>query len=230
MSGAEKLRVFIHLPKCGGTSVDANLQSHFGKRFFQYVDRKDNPKLENYSQSGFDGVDVMSIHNGRFNYARSFKNVPSTYYAVCRDPIAAAVSMFNFATTAPHTQNYERVKDLEFWQFMAFSYQIPIWAPNFQSYYLCGARNWDAVKARIADLRLHLAPLSALNQTYRRMTGREMQPELDRNKSTKRLTVSDLDAREISMLREMFNVDMQLWDYTQDIYEKQRDTEHQLGL
>ncbi|MVO18521.1 sulfotransferase family 2 domain-containing protein [Parasedimentitalea huanghaiensis] len=206
------LKVFVHLPKCGGTSVDANLRHHYGDRFFQYVGKKDNMAFKQHQKTGFRNVEIMTIHNGLFKYETAFEGIETSFFSVCRDPVSAAVSMFNFATTAKHTQNYTRVKGLDFWQFMSLSHKIPIWAPNFQSYYLAGQRSWQAVQARLVALDLNMAALADLNAVYHDMTGHHMDPTLDRNKSEKRLNASDLSPKELSIVTELFDVDMRLWD------------------
>lgn len=211
------LKVYIHLPKCGGTTVDANLNAHLGKRFLQYVNRNDWPKLQRHAASGFTDIDAITVHNARFPYARVLTGIEVEYIAVCREPVSAAVSMYNFATTATHTQNYERVKGLDFWQFMAYAHTISLWAPNFQSYYLCGERDWDAAEAFLDRFDVALHPLSELNDVYRGISGQSLDPALDRNKSPKSVRVSDLTDTERRLLTELFDVDEKLWQRAQTV-------------
>ncbi|NIZ13224.1 hypothetical protein [Phaeobacter sp. HF9A] len=209
------LKVYIHLPKCGGTTVDANLNAHLGPRFFQYVNRSDWPTLQRHAATGFRDIDVITVHNARFPYERMLTNIEAEYIAVCREPISAALSMYNFAITATHTQNYDRVKELTFWQFMALSHRIPIWSPNFQCYYLSGERNWEAAEAFLHRFGVTLYTLSELDDAYRRLTGQPLAPSLDRNKSSKTVMRADLSEMECGILEELFDIDAQLWNRAQ---------------
>lgn len=211
------LKVYIHLPKCGGTTVDANLNAHLGPRFLQYVNRSDWSKLQCHAATGFRDIDVITVHNASFPYARMLAGIEAEYIAVCREPISAAVSMYNFATTANHTQNYERVKGLEFWQFMSLAHKIPIWAPNFQSFYLSGDRDWDTARAFLDRFDVNLYTLAELNIAYQRLAGQPLDPTLDRNKSPKTVSIGDLSNTELRILNDLFNVDAQLWDHAQAV-------------
>lgn len=208
---SKPLKVYIHLPKCGGTTVDANLNHHLGDRFFQYVSRDDWRDLQGHVANGFENIDVMTVHNGNFAYDKVLDGVETEFITVCREPVSAAVSMYNFATSATHTRNFARVKDLNFWQFVAYSHKINIWSPNFQCFYLCGSRSWDDAQAFLETYKVRVHTLSDLNAVYKELSGQALDPALDRNRSPKTLEKTDLSETELRILNELFDMDIELW-------------------
>jgi len=211
------LKVYIHLPKCGGTTIDANLNHHLGDRFFQDVTRDDWKALQGHAATGFEDVDVVTVHNANFPYERVLEGIEAEFITVCREPLSAAVSMYNFATSAQHTRNFDRVKDLDFWQFVAFAHKINIWAPNFQCYYLCGSRSWEEAEAFLNRHKVKLYMLADLDRVYRDLAGWPLDPALDRNRSPKKRLKTDLSETETRILKELFDVDMELWRHAMEL-------------
>ncbi|MDJ0825029.1 MAG: hypothetical protein QNJ16_05940 [Rhodobacter sp.] len=225
------LKIYLHLPKCGGTTFAANVLRQFGSRCFHYISAAHLADLHRHIDTGFGGIDVVLVHSPDFPYDAMPRDIDVEYLAVCREPISAVASMYNFATNAAHSKFYPKVKGLGFWQFVAYSHKINIWHPNFQSYYLCGNRRWDAVAAFIEEFSVQLFTLDELDWVFRRLTGQGLDPTLDRNRAPTYHALadplaeaassvgamadmvsaedfSDLDRR---LLEELFDTDQKLW-------------------
>lgn len=225
------LKILIHLPKCSGTTISTNLRRHLGSRFFHYIRGGDHEALAGHIANGFANVDVMMIHNSGFPYQLLPKDLDIEYMTITREPISAAVSMYNFATNAAHTRNYHRVKGMSFWQFYAYCHKINIWHPNFQTYYLCGRRQPDVLKRFINRYQVKLYRMKQAAQAYTDLTGLELDPSLDRNRAPNyhklddaldgpvyraesqknMLTVQDLSEQDTQILKELFDLDLRLW-------------------
>lgn len=210
-SKQEALRVFIHLPKCGGTTIEANLVNHFGDRVFKFFGQNQMDDLRKHIDSGFKGVDFVTIHHPRFKYKHAFGNRPVKYYALARDPVDASVSLYNFATEKTHTRNYNNVRGMSFWQFVAYSHTIQEWRPNFQSYYLCSSRKLEKQIEFVDRIKPEIWRLEQIDLLYKVMTGREIDPSLVANVSKKQVHVNELTATEKRILSELNQVDQKLW-------------------
>lgn len=226
-----ELKILIHLPKCGGTTIAANLENRLEDRFFHYISKAHDPILQHHIETGFRDIDVMMIHNPKFPYDRIPAEIEADYLAVCREPLSAAVSMYNFATNARHTRNYDKVRGLNFWQFYAFTNKINMWRPNFQTYYMCNKWHLAALEAFLDRHAVRLFPMARMAEAYSSLTGAELDPTLDRNRSpnyhklehaltsptfaventSKMITIDDLAEEELRLLADLFDVDLELW-------------------
>jgi hypothetical protein len=226
------LTIVLHLPKCGGTTFSANFRAHLGPRFFHYIAQRDAPTLEHHIETGFRDIDVMMVHNGKFPHHRLPEDLPKRYLALVREPISAAVSMYNFATSATHTNNYERVKDLDFWRFWALTNAIEMWRPNFQTFYMTGRRDIPAAERFLETYQVALYPMSQMGPVYREISGQDLDRSLDRNRAPffhpvqnaleaapvparhpeRMIRKADLPARDLALLAELFQTDAYLWE------------------
>ncbi|WP_172300522.1 sulfotransferase family 2 domain-containing protein [Pseudoruegeria sp. HB172150] len=227
-------QVFLHLPKCGGTTLTAHLETRLGPRFFHYISKRHDAALRAHAETGFAGIDVVMVHNPKFPH--DLLPPGARYSAIVREPVAAAISMYNFATNARHTRNYDQVKDLSFWQFFAYCHRISMWRPNFQSYYLCGRWHLAALEGFLDRHRVRLHTMDGLDAVCRDLTGQGLDPALDRNRapSFHRLddamgaaagrvenpaglvTRGDLSEKDLRVLRALFETDMALWQMAQE--------------
>lgn len=228
----EQLKIFIHLPKCGGTTITANLQQHLGERVFQYISKAHDAALMAHIENRFDGVDAIAVHNPKFPYQSLPEGIETECIAVCREPVSAALSMYNFATNARHARHYKDVRDLDFWQFFAYCHRINMWAPNFQTHYLCNYRRLPALERFLTERAVRLYPMDRLDEAYRALSGHALDRSLDRNRfpdfhplpdalhsaamaparAPRKVTRDDLTERDLRVLLALFDLDQELWN------------------
>lgn len=226
-----KTKIFLHLPKCGGTTIAANLENHLGDRFFHYISKVHDDILMRHIETGFRDIAVMMVSNPKFPHAKISPELEVEYLAICREPVSAAVSLYNFTTNARHTRNYKMVRGLSFWEFYAYAHRIDMWRPNFQTYYMCNGWNLAALDSFLERHSVQLFTMADMKDVYRRLSGRKIDPALDRNRSpnfhkidnaltsptfsvddtSKMISTKDLSKKDLRILSALFEVDFELW-------------------
>ncbi len=105
-SGVPPLWVFFHVPKCGGTTLQAHLENHFAmdESFitFSYWGRKYRERLgrREFSERSAQDRAKAKVLSGHQVYFGIDSLVPEArdvrYFTVLRDPAERCVSLFNF--------------------------------------------------------------------------------------------------------------------------------------
>lgn len=123
---------FLHIPKCGGTTVDAKLHGRFGERmcpalvwdnFFLHPEFRE-PRYDGYC--GHFGNDLQPFLGRRL-----------TTFALLRDPVARTVSHYHEIRRSRGHPLHAVVARLDLWHFLTSPLTVPIvW--NLQARYLAG--------------------------------------------------------------------------------------------
>lgn len=86
----DKLHYFAHVPKCGGTSVEAYLDQRFGKMAFQEPLRRNMPEAEIWSRTMAQHIPMAALN----------RLVPPDWiassFATARHPVRRMISIFFF--------------------------------------------------------------------------------------------------------------------------------------
>ena len=138
------LFVFLHIPKCGGTSLNAFLE-----RLFKGAFRKYHPRFDEHSKlSPLEAQNTMCLSSHvpyplhkRYTYdlneggaqseLHSFEKRKCLYFTVLRDPIERLISYYNFVINWPIHHHYEKLKDYPINDF--FEYLIMRGDPEIQN-------------------------------------------------------------------------------------------------
>lgn len=109
----ENIVIFVHIPKCGGTTFNGVLQSLYGDAALLHSEVSDaSPaQLATYK--------AVSSH---FRYERLYESFGErgVYLSLVREPLENFVSFFNDITQRSAHYLYDRVKDMDIEQFFRF--------------------------------------------------------------------------------------------------------------
>lgn len=222
----QPLKVFIHLPKCAGTTIDFRLSKFYGKKFFQYVNRDMHQEiLEKHYRNGFTEIDFMSIHNPFFKYDKYFSRIEILLYTVTRDPIDAFISLYNHQTdNSLHPRFYDRVKNLSIRDFLSFSMTEEAKkniSPNFQCRYLCGSpESFRKSKRFIEEKEITYCGIQDFEKLWNCMvenidfSSDQKLLKTKKNVSNKKISRKDLESSFIEEISSIFREDRLLYEYT----------------
>jgi galactose-3-O-sulfotransferase len=98
---SDDVLIFVHLPKCGGTTLNRIIEWEYDPRRVFSVDpsffRWSYNRLKRWPRERLDHIDVFKGHMPFGLHARLTR--PATYVTVLREPIDRAISAYYFAKT-----------------------------------------------------------------------------------------------------------------------------------
>lgn len=226
MNGTKTIKIFIHLPKCGGTTIDYRLGKIYGEKFFQYINAgRDKEMFERHWKNGFEDIDIITVHNGSFSYNKYFQGIEKQIYTITRDPVDAFISLFNHQKSEHlKPRFYHDVKNLSLREFLDFSMRPPrkVIYPNFQCRYLCGEpATFKRSKKFIDKYKVIYCNISELENMFVQIVDNfDMSSVSDsgfyanKNVSQNKVLRQDLENRFIDEIYQVFEEDKLLYEYT----------------
>lgn len=156
------LIVFIHLPKCGGTSLDRSLKEMFGDYWFR-EDANHDPRSLSREQRA--RVKVLTGHFGLVNPFIEVMERDPFYISTVREPVSRALSMYAYMSQKHQDSTTNRL------------YQAPVeeglsnlldinHAPlrNDMCHRLSGERSFNAAKKAIQENGMTVVTISSFSR------------------------------------------------------------------
>lgn len=224
---------FLHVPKCGGVSVESELKKHYAAPEvapFYFPHEYDSIKRAEQLQS-------YSLVIGHFDHDVIDRLGPEVIRAVLfRDPVSRVVSLYNHAASRPKHALHETIRrgELQFRKFCNVG-----GARNTLSRYLLGRSNFarlsrlrprskaiqsvvDLAKANLRhfDCVGMIYDMERFNRLLSRRTGLKLESFKRSNSSPARMSVSTMTADELSACEAANVFDLEVYGAIRDGYER----------
>lgn len=218
--------VFVHVPKCGGSSVHRFLGQALGGRYVNVYEQLVQAGLEDH-RSRFERALGIGGHYGiDQNPGLSFLpgRVPR-YMSIVREPVARFVSHFRYYTRSPNSgvlAKYPEVREFSLQDYIAFlrrrndTYHV-----NVQTRMLTGQAMFDeGAKAILEDRYLGLVPTEELFVFFRRFArhgkGPANPPDSFRENVSPAVDDIQIDERSLAYIYESSRQDLKLYHFARE--------------
>jgi Sulfotransferase family len=205
--------VFVHIPKCGGTTFNGVLQSLYGDAALLHseVSNATPEQLSNYQ--------AVSSH---FRYERLYDSFGARgiYLSLLREPLENFVSFFNDITQRPAHYLYDRVRDMDIEQFFRFldDTDHPV-VRNRQCLHICNSGDYLLAREYIEARYTLVAPLEYFDEfvlRFCKLVGK-LAPQYElANVSVKKLAA---DALPLAFRQRLYNRnsgDLRLYNFVRE--------------
>jgi len=98
--------VFIHIPKCAGSSLSHALVSHFGREKSYLIGRDSSHNLIFFPAKAVAGKSIISGHRAVNFYPHQQHFV---FISIIRDPVSRALSLYNYVSQPQNAINDEAI-------------------------------------------------------------------------------------------------------------------------
>lgn len=219
-----RLVLFTHVPKAGGTSLKQALTTIYGRHFQDH-----HPRLNNVAEQFADDklvpheIQALSSHIP-FGYHRRIQGFSDRLIlpvTIVRDPIDRMVSYYNFIQTFPPHRLHRETKGLDIDEFFKKVYEIQgrKEISDGQSKVVSGAkRTFASAKDALEQEYFGYAALSSLDVFVTQLSDALGWPEREEttgkaNQSPRLAGLDDMSDETHSMLLELNQQDAQLHEY-----------------
>ncbi|RFU64583.1 sulfotransferase family 2 domain-containing protein [Bacillus sp. V59.32b] len=148
MKNDEKLLIYMHIPKTGGTTMKNIIQKQYDPREVWFHMEKDMlPKLEQKLKK----KDLKCVGGHCWYGLHQHFHKPYTYFTMLRDPIDRVVSEYYYILERPHHKAYPAVVTMDL---MDFIQEFPLKSSNQHTRRISGnikSPNLEAAKENIKN-------------------------------------------------------------------------------
>jgi hypothetical protein len=159
--------IFVHIPKCGGTTFNEVLRSIYGDGALVHAEVSED--FLGKSEADLARYAAVSSHF-RYGYGMHERfGRPGIYLSLVRDPLENFVSFFNDITNRPSHFLYAQVKDLDIEQFFRFldDRDHPA-VRNRQCLHLCNSSDYLLAREYAERRYAIVGPLEEFDEFVRR--------------------------------------------------------------
>lgn len=145
----KKRFIHIHVPKCAGSTFNAVLKRHFGRRMLRYDDRKPGYIFTDAEKAGLlesnRGIECFSGHALRYPAPPRRKTL-FNYITFLRHPLERIVSLYAYEKKVQGTDfKFSTFEDWVSARLKAVQLQRDNAVCNYQAFHIMGTRNMTAV-------------------------------------------------------------------------------------
>lgn len=217
----EDLTIFMHIPKTGGTTLNAIFRNQYDKnQFYDHLFPVDNMRKK-YTELNQEAKNNIKAVSGHYSYGiHEFFSKPFTYFTMLRNPVDRVISQYFFLKSTPTI--YPEVKDMTFTEFIN-------WAPtakNGQTKQVSGLFENPSVEKAKENLRTFkvVGITERFDETLffmKKAFGWSDIKYTNLNITKKRPLKSEVSQKVISLIEEHNQLDFELYRYAQELFEKQ---------
>jgi hypothetical protein len=222
---------FIHIPKTAGTAIRNGFAALFAERFFWHpvtigLEDRSGPVFEAIDRHSdfFERIDFCGGHLPKDKIPRSHRKM--VFIAVLRDPVARALSLYNYARLTPSHDAYPEVQNSTLWEALSLERKFYHHVYLEQLRYLCGSRDIASVYRAMEEERYILTELSNVPELLRHLKQNFGIPilALDRaneNPSgyTDQIRAQPDYARAVDLIRDMNSPEQQLLNRCRPVFD-----------
>lgn len=214
----EDLIIFMHIPKTGGTTLNAIFRNQYEKnQFYEHLyDLKTKYTMLNQEEKN----NIIAI-SGHYSYGiHNIFSKPFTYFTMLRNPVDRVISQYYFLKSTPTIK--PEVKDMTFAEFINYA---PT-AKNGQTKQVSGLFKNPSVEKAKENLRTFrvIGLTEKFDESLFLMKKVLGWSNIEYNKlniTKKRPLKSELSQKVISLIEEHNQLDIELYKYAQELFEKQ---------
>lgn len=190
--------IFVHIPKCGGTSIENALFAEDEKTERNLFSLKGHPKHDFYEQGGLQHLSALKIREivGKEVFEKCFK------FALVRNPIERLISQYNYTNQFIDFYQYLNLKPNN------FTFNEYLWAINMK-YHV----HWRPQHEFIYEgSKLLVDEVYKLEEINDGKIAKKLNKQIPHhNKSTK--YIHDITENDEKIVRQMYAKDFELLDY-----------------